>query len=286
VRTSPFTAPRSRLEVRRLREADRPSTMALLNTEPGASMFLRGNLETLGLRTDYARYWGLFTNGRLGAVLMMVDQRAAFFAPAGSDIRPLAEVAIGQGMEFTMGRSDLVDATLAANPALAVERREDHILAELAPGRPRRMVYPAPAGVLVRQAGRADLEALTGLYQGAAGFEDLATDQIRRIMTGRISVLRTFLAQAGEHIVAAASTSAETNQSAMIGGVWTAANWRGRGISTAVVSALAHDLLAAGRLPFLFYLGDNAPAARVYAKLGFRSIGQWTVMYFERRETA
>ncbi len=53
----------------------------------------------------------------------------------------------------------------------------------------------------------------------------------------------------------------------------------GCGYSTAVVSVLAHELVEEGRQPYLFYLVDNQPAARVYARIGFRAIGRWSVVH-------
>ena len=51
-----------------------------------------------------------------------------------------------------------------------------------------------------------------------------------------------------------------------------------------MVAALSAELLAEGRTPYLFYLEDNAPAAHVYKKIGFRDTGHWTVVYLQRAQ--
>ncbi|HEX9057615.1 MAG TPA: GNAT family N-acetyltransferase, partial [Ktedonobacterales bacterium] len=105
-------------------------------------------------------------------------------------------------------------------------------------------------------------------------------------MRGRVTTLRTHVTLLEGEAVAAASTSAEARTAAMIGGVWTAPQWRGQGFSTAVVATLSHELLREGRRPYLFYRVDNVPAARVYTKIGFREIGGWMVVYLDRSDCA
>ena len=101
-------------------------------------------------------------------------------------------------------------------------------------------------------------------------------------MIERVYGLRSYVADIDGRLVAGASTSAESYNAAMVGGVWTLPNERVQGYSTAVVSALCAELLAEGRCPYLFYLENNAPAERVYKKIGFQNIGHWTVVYFQR----
>jgi RimJ/RimL family protein N-acetyltransferase len=286
VRASHLVEPETHTTVRRLWEGDRAALEVLLAHEPGYSIFLRASLDQVGLRGGTARYWGAFAHERLTAALMLVERRSALYALPGTDIWSLAEVAGAQGLEFAMGRADLMETTLAANPHRRVERREDHIFAELAP-RWWLHRWPAPpAGAVVRCADGADVAALARLYTGAAGFEDLSAAQIYETLRTRVDLLRTYLAAVDGEVVAAASTSAETHAAAMIGGVWTDPAWRGRGLSTAVVAALSRALLRERRVPYLFYLIDNVPAARVYARIGYRTIGRWTVVYFDGRASA
>lgn len=266
--------------VRRLDEPDRSALDALLSTEPGFSIFLAANLYNFSLDATFVRYWGMFEGQRLTSTLMMVGHRAALYAPPGVDVQPLAETAAALGADFSMGRADLVDAILAASGQQRLARREEHYLAEvpLAPVEALPSVS-VPDGVVVRRATALDLEPLTRLYVGTDGFEQLSEDQVRRTMAGRVHSLRTYVAEVDGYFVAGASTSAETPTAAMIGGVWTAPNARNRGYSTAVVAALTRELLEEQRHPYLFYLVDNTPAARVYSRVGFHTVGPWSIVY-------
>jgi GNAT superfamily N-acetyltransferase len=272
--------------MRQLGASDRTELAELLDGEPGYSLFLSGNLGLLGARIGYARYWAAYLGGRMCAALMMVGRRATLYAPPGAPLRPLAGVTVAQGLDFAMGRSDLVDVLLAADPHHPQAHRQEHILASLDPARGAEVRIEPPRSGQVRRARMADLTSLTALYTGAAGFEAVSTAQVRTTMRGRISTLRTYLAEVDGEIVAAASTTAEAPLAAMIGGVWTAPAWRGQGLSTAVVAVLSRELLGEHRAPYLFYLEENAPAARVYAKIGYQPVGPWTVVYLDRSYSA
>lgn len=132
---------------------------------------------------------------------------------------------------------------------------------------------------MVRRATALDLEPLTRLYVGTEGFEQLSEDRVRRTMAGRVHSLRTYVVEVDGRFVAGASTSAETPSAAMIGGVWTAPDARNSGYGTAVVAALTRELLEEQRHPYLFYLVDNIAAARVYARVGFQTVGPWSIVY-------
>lgn len=275
-----------RVDVRRLRQSDRAEMVALLAVDPGYSLFLSGSLDMFGVQSDFMRFWGAFADSRMRAALMMAGRRAAVYAPSGVDYTALARVAGDEGVEFTMGRSDLVEAVVRENSHLQVDQREEHAFAQLAHADFQDAPMPRVPNVQVSRAGMSDAQTLTQLYTGAAGFEGVSGEQVYRTMRGRITTLRTYLAQANGQALAAASTSAETRAAAMVGGVWTAPDWRGQGLSTAVVAALSRDLLGEGRVPYLFYRVDNAPAEHVYMRLGYRVIGGWTVVYFDGRDSA
>lgn len=271
----------SRYTVRRLDEQDRRETAALLDRDPGFGLFPRSNLEHMNLSSTFTRYWGEFTGNQLRAILMMVGSRAALYAPDGTDVSGLARLAAREDIDFTMGRTDLVDALLVACKRCELERREEHYLAELPADHMPRVVVPQ--GTIVRRAQIYDIEPLTQLYFGTDGFERLSMDDLRRTMAGRVRSMRTYVAQVGTRLVSAASTSGETPVSAMIGGVWTSPDARNRGYSTAVVAALSRELVEQRRTPYLFYLLDNTPAAAVYARVGYRVVGRWSVAYMSPR---
>jgi ribosomal protein S18 acetylase RimI-like enzyme len=71
-------------------------------------------------------------------------------------------------------------------------------------------------------------------------------------------------------IVSAAGVHVVTPQTAQLGNIITDEAYRNRGYATACTGALASHLSASGRVISLFVRTDNAPAIRMYEKLGFR----------------
>ena len=116
------------------------------------------------------------------------------------------------------------------------------------------------------------------------GFYSLARLPSREAWRDRLSdqlAFRTlFLIEDTEgRVVSAALSSAEGGGAAMLGGVATLDEYRGLGLSTLCVGALCEELFAQGvRSVGLFYLKDNVPAARVYARLGFKPASEWLLV--------
>jgi N-acetylglutamate synthase-like GNAT family acetyltransferase len=267
----------------RLHEEHYAELRQLLGAEPGFTLFLTSNLERFGLEDPFIHFWGTFQNHRLVTVLMMVGQRAGLYTADPATLRPTMEIALRQRINFIMGPREIIRGAQQHLWQLPIVRSEAHFFAQL-PGERFQagLAKSALQQATIRRATPDDIPALTTLYTGAAGFEHAPVDQVRQSMTERVYALRTYVAEVSGRLVAGASTSAESSDAAMIGGVWTLPNERDHGYSTAVVAALCAELLGEGRCPYLFYLESNAPAARVYKKIGFCDIGHWTVIYYGR----
>jgi uncharacterized protein len=267
--------------VRWLRQQDQTAIERLLESDHGYGLFLRSTLLSYGFTDNEVHYWGAFSDAKqttLNAILMCVGGSANIYAAKDGDIMPLARVALEQRLRFIMGPGALI-AQIVALAGPRVARIEEHCFAELPQHRFHRQ--PVPHEATIRTGLLSDVPALTQLYMGASGFEELAPTQIRTIMRQRVVRFRTMVADVSGALVAAASTSAETPDAAMIGGVWTAPTARERGYSTAVVAALCNNLLREHCRPYLFFLNQNDIARHIYTKIGFRVTGIWQVCYLK-----
>lgn len=124
-----------------------------------------------------------------------------------------------------------------------------------------------------------DMERLIDFYE--LGFYSLARLPSRAAWRNRLSeqfAYRTLylIEDMQGRVAAAALSSAGARGVAMLGGVATRAEYRGRGLSALCVGALCSHLFRNGtRIISLFYLEDNQAAGRVYEKLGFKDTGHW-----------
>ena len=139
-----------------------------------------------------------------------------------------------------------------------------------------RLCPPSP-GVVIRQATLADLPELVAFYADAGDMSRSPQGVERPLRDTRV-----WVAVERGRITAAALTNAETTRAAMIGGVYTLPEARGRGLSSTVCSALCAHLLARGKQPALYW--KNPAAGAVYGKLGFHAIGRWRSVRLEKVE--
>ena len=112
-------------------------------------------------------------------------------------------------------------------------------------------------------------DALTALYRHAAK----PGEEVVAFSPAQIAQGRFYGIWAGDTMVGAAGTHvwSEAEKVVAIGNVFTRPDRRGRGYATLCAAAVVQDALAAGMDTIILNVRmDNAPAIRVYEKLGFR----------------
>jgi len=85
-------------------------------------------------------------------------------------------------------------------------------------------------------------------------------------------------------IVSAAGVHLVTPQIAQLGNILTDEAYRNRGFATACTNLLAADLASKGRIISLFVRVENAPAIRVYEKLGFYKTGEIAFLVMRKND--
>jgi ribosomal protein S18 acetylase RimI-like enzyme len=171
---------------------------------------------------------------------------------------------------------------------LASRARVDYRLMTFAPG-PGFAPHPALAypGLSVRRALISDLDALMPLQEGYEREEVLTPIHEFNWAACKASLARSlerqlvFVAEEGGVIVGKAGTNARGFGVDQVGGVYTLPARRGRGVASALVSALMGEIGASGRRIALFVKPTNASAYALYRGLGFDEIGDYRADYFE-----
>jgi len=254
--------------IRRLGEGDRAATMALLAVAPQFNLYLLGNMVANGFERDFCEFYGDVADGRVRAVINRYVTGWTVYGEAAAD---------WAGLGYVVDVHVVTADRLQDNPGgvasllpylrryIATSILEEPLM-ELPEG--GLVAQPAPAGFVVRKATMDDLSGLISLFTDA-GDMSRSPAAVERPLRDR----RVWLARKDGEVVAAALTNAETETLGMIGGVYTAPKWRGRGLSQAVCSAISEELISLGKQPTLYW--QNEAAGHVYRKLGFRQIGIW-----------
>ncbi len=264
--------------IRQLHDGDRAALAELLEQEPARNLYLLGNMEALGFTAPYCQFWGdLDEAGGLRAVINRYMIGWSVYGLAGSDWAGLAQV-IDEHPVVATRLQDNPGGVESLLPFLHRYRAERVHVEELMELRGERFNPSAPpAGVELRRASLADLAELARFYAHAGHMARTPTAVERPLRDRRI-----WVADEDGYIVAAALTNAETAALAMVGGVYTPEAQRGRGLASAVCSALCAELLAEGKTPVLYW--DTPAAGHIYRKLGFVPLGRWRSVWLTAGE--
>jgi RimJ/RimL family protein N-acetyltransferase len=123
-----------------------------------------------------------------------------------------------------------------------------------------------------RELGREDAEEVRNLLARES-------DRIKDLLKG----LSFGLHEKGQ-LVAFASAPEIIEDLAIIRGVYTQPNLRGKGYATKVCSAVTARLIEQGKEAFLYVSKENQPALNVYRKLGFRETGHVFLSFSAERK--
>ena len=91
---------------------------------------------------------------------------------------------------------------------------------------------------------------------------------------------RNYILKRDGEIIHHAATYAELDNLAVISGVITREDWRGKGVGTLAVRKLCHDLLQEGKKPCLFYYTKQAE--EFYKKIGFEEGTGWAKLVLKK----
>ncbi len=134
----------------------------------------------------------------------------------------------------------------------------------------------------IRQAGPEDVDKLFHFYQKSETMQARSREALLyTIVNNRL----LYLTKLGK-ILSAALTHCESNDAALIGGVYTPAIYRGKGYGFRCVHALLERLKVENKTPTLFYEKNNEAARRLYKKLGFREYSEWILIELTYRDRA
>ena len=107
--------------------------------------------------------------------------------------------------------------------------------------------------------------------------EELKEQLLTRLEEG---MGRNYILKHEGEIIHHAATYAELDNLAVISGVITREDWRGKGVGTLAVRKLCHDLLQEGKKPCLFYYTKQAEG--FYKKIGFEEGTGWAKLVLRK----
>jgi predicted GNAT family acetyltransferase len=185
-----------------------------------------------------------------------------------------------QGIRCVMGSgrgSRFLESLIARKPVRAV----DYVLMardDINPPQSLKKRLPDTAEILRCSAG--DAESLLPLQEGyereevVPPGEAFSKEQCRANLEKALAAQSVYAVRIEGRFVAKAGTNARGFAWDQLGGIYTAPEWRGRGIAQALVAELIKERSGQGKRLALFAKVANEPAKRAYASAGFVPVGE------------
>jgi predicted GNAT family acetyltransferase len=276
------------LPVRLLGDAERGSVERLLDQEPYTGAQVAERIAAAGLAwwRQEARVFGYGPRRHLEALCWL-----------GANLIPVhaATPAVAAFADLISGEPRVCSSIVGSAPAVlglwdrlgshwgpARDVRPDQpLLAAQAPPS-----VPADPGVRLVRPDEVDLlyPAAVAMYTEEVGVPPTMDGGDRSYHDRVVDLVRARRAYAkvvGGRVVFKAELAVVTRHTTQVQGVWTAPEWRGRGLATAGVATVVRDALRRVAPTVSLYVNDYNHAARlVYARCGFREVGTFATVLF------
>jgi len=279
--------------IRVLKPGDEAALEAFLLPQVESSMFLIGNMRAVGpddnAQTYQGTYAAQFEGGKIvGVVAHYWNLNLVLQAPV--DLVALCAEAVkgsGRPIQGLIGPSDQVGVAKEAldmdgsnvqmdetEKLYSLELEDLVVPSSLASGKVKgRRIEPGDVDLLTKWRAAYAVEALWD--------EDgpQLRQQCREATERSVREKRTWVLEDDGRPVACSSFNTAIEEAVQVGGVWTPPELRRRGYGRAVVAASLLDARTEGVKKGILFTGeDNIAAQKAYEALGFRCIGNYSIV--------
>jgi uncharacterized protein len=259
---------------RKLGVKDHEKIMKYLLKEAEFNLFIIGDIENYGYNSELMTLWGVIDNDKnISGILLKYYTSFISYTYDNNIIKRFAPL-INIGARVISGKKEIIDI-------LKNYLCTDKIIEEKVEFFSRMVKLNTSIRIndelKIKRAEFKDVERLIELRNKIDEFRNLPSNRDSIINNFKLKNSRAFFIEDSEgNIISSASTSAENKYSAMIVGVATLPEYRGKGYATTCVYYLSKELLNENKTLCLFY--DNPVAGQIYRQLGFREIGKWSII--------
>jgi uncharacterized protein len=267
----------------KLDETDYDDALSYALKAPEMNVVLINNLVRFGMEQGNSPFNADYVGNRgpsgLEAVAALYNLGPLFFrADSPASTSGMAECIAGLGRTpvYTAGTRANVEVFLSELGS-AVEVAPRVILSEymvlrgetlkVQPGGTARAAVPEDMDDLVRLQSDFEMEAL--------GNNLVEEDSLRQLLSYQLTEGAAVVVERDGRIVSKAEATVAEPHAALVGGVYTVPEERGRGFSTACIGALCDACLRRVPAVGLNVFVDNHSARRVYFKTGFEVVEEW-----------
>ncbi len=264
--------------MRILQEEDREEILCYVKREPEMNLFLIGDLENFGVNNETVNFYLHEERDRWDFLILRFHQFFILYSQYEDyNVEEAVRFLKGQAPDCISGKTVLLEKLAPAFPQWKLDSTY------MSRCNSQGDDAPLPEGLEIRRLEKQDVAEAVDLLSDIEEFSKTykkteREEQIRRMeeemALGSKAAVGGFLKG---RMVSTASTSAENSESAMIVGVATDKDFRGKGYASAVVSALCRDCFGRGK-KYLCLFYDNPVAGRIYNRIGFQELGEYGML--------
>jgi len=271
------------MEYRRLDNGDTEQAMAYLLRDPVMNVVLLSNTARFGLEQGespfHADCFGGWGESGLQVVGALYNIGAFFFhADSAESMSGMARCIAGLGRvpAYTAGTRGQVATFLEELSALVPVTPE---LIESVYMVLRDEVSDVPRAGEARAATPDDLDVMVSMQADfeleAFGKTVVEEESLQRLLAYQVGEGGATVVEVHGRVVSKAEATVAESHCALVGGVYTLPEWRGKGYSTTCMGALCRSLLSRVPAVGLNVFVENHSARRVYEKTGFDVVEDW-----------
>lgn len=258
--------------IKKLQETDRIEVIKFLSEESSINLFAIGDIEGFGFDQEFQDVYGQYDKDRSleGVLLRYNENFIPYYKNDDADIEEFSDIIRRFEKEKMLSGKENVVIKFKdlfnkpdLKPTYFCELKNDDMLKygteeiKIATIEDAKRVYDFIEKIEEFNAIRSTIERV---------------EQKLKTKAGRIY----YIEDENQNLLSVSQTTAENSQSAMIVGVATSKEARGKGYMTQCLSKLSYDLLSEGKKLCLFY--DNPKAGEVYHKIGYKAIDNWMMI--------
>jgi len=259
--------------IRLLENKDKEMVLSYLYKDVNFNIFLIGDIEKFGMRTDFQRVYGDFDeNNQLLSVFLRYRENAVYYSDKNVFNQDYINIFKNDPFEYFSGKTEL---TNLIKPYLK-DFTNKHM-------------YFCFANTLTKSyVEDKRIESLQSIEDASLLFDLLSSveefnfskkdkeDFIHQKLNDSMGI--TLFIKEDNQIVSTVATTAETSKNAMVVAVATHKDYRNKGYASVLMKTLMKIYIQdLNKYLCLFY--DNPSAGKIYHRLGFNTIGTWDMFH-------
>ncbi len=255
--------------IKRLNRKYEKKVIDYLNLEKEINTFNIQELKKYGFENVFYKiYSDVDEEGNINGLLFKCFEYLTFYAYGTFDVDGFCKLILEMEFSEISGKASCVDQIAKKLRLLKYRKahlcRLDHI---------DEKNQNIDSNLKLKKISIFNIKKVVSLYEEIGEFQNTTIEGLRsNLRSGR-----GYCIEDRKKVISMAKSTAENKNTAMIIGVGTHPKYRNKGLATKCLLKLCEELLEENIKPCLFY--DNEDAGKLYRKLGFKTIDEWSIYY-------